>query len=493
MSLHNNQLNLIPWPKNIEIGDGCINLPATLKISVNKETCTIGETLADDLKYCGYNVVLTDTKDANIQLKLVEDESLGDEGYQLTVNNEIEITANSSNGIFWGTRTVLQLLSEGPGSDMPELQIRDMPEYEFRGLEMDVARALHSIDFHKKMIKTLANLKMNYYHLHLSDCGDYMAPSENYHLLNKPNYHYTKQELIELVELANHYHITIIPEIDVPGHANRLCEVIPELACNGVEVDPKAGCGRRVCAGSEKTYEILDKLIGETAEIFPGKYFHIGADEVEDSSGWNNCPDCEAKITEESLGDNEGLFHYFINRVNKIVRKHGKTAIIWEGFIPGRYPEVDRDIIVDMFANKISPKDYLAAGYEILNASCYPIYVVRTWASPVDVIAKWNGQLFGRWFPPKSPEEEMVKVESKDQMKGVCICVWESSEESLAPMLLNVGQVPEGYVPAAEPRLPATAERAWTGSITTAEDLLSRLDHGKSKYQNHYLDCASTE
>ena len=468
------KLRLVPWPKKITVGDKTATMPAKLVIRVAGDDIAAAEkvanTFAADLAELKFEATVTkDSKNINAQivLKIAKNPSLASEGYILETGKNIAIIAATKQGLFWGTRTALQLLSKGPGDSVPALRIADEPEYGYRAFMVDVAREFHSIDFHKRMVKTLSSYKMNFYHIHFSDDQSYTLPSTAFPALPTPGRTYTKEQLTEMVKLGEEYNVTIIPEIEMPGHASRLCEAVPELVCKGKQR------GGMICPGPERSYEILEALISEAMDIFPGPYFHMGADEVY-LPAWDGCPDCEARLVKEGLKDKEALYNYFINRMNRFVQSKGRRTIVWEGFKVDVEPIVDKNVLVEEFEISTTPPgDLIKAGYDIINASWSPLYVLKSFATSPEGIAEWNALYFGKGRPPR-PLDKMLKIEPTKHLKGVSMCSWETEEAGEEALLLGTGRGMDGYAKPG-PRLPAAAERMWTGDKTTAEDLLKRI------------------
>ena len=457
---------LVPWPQKVTMRGGSLAAPKSLCIVVagGSTTRRVAETLVDDLRELGFAPTLTG-KSPKIILGLSADKTLGVEGYRLEVDKDIRITAATDTGLFWGTRTLLQLLAKGPGKPIPHLSIADKPLIPLRIVMIDVARQFHSIGFHRRMVKRLASYKLNAYHIHFSDDQSYTLPSEKYPTLAKPGRNYTKDELKDLVKLAGRYHVTIIPEVDMPGHSEALSRAVPEVACREI-------AGQPICPSSNRSFEILRNLITEVTDIFPGPYFHIGADEVNFRS-WEECPDCRARKISESLNDNDSLYNWFINRVNGYVRSKGRTTIVWDGFKTTTRPAVDKNVLVDEWdIGCVMPGDLLAAGYDLINASAAPLYVVRTWSSTPQNVAEWDVWHFGLVNQP--PPYLAPEMTPSKRLRGVCSCSWENSEEVEGAVLFGIGPSAPTYVDPA-PRVPPMAERAWTGSATTAVDLLERV------------------
>jgi hexosaminidase len=462
--VQDNRPCLVPWPQKIAIEAGSFTPAKSILIKTagkSRAAQKVAETLASDLSEVGFTPALTGKSAARVILVLSADPALGDQGYRLEVDKDIHVTAATETGLFWGTRTVLQLLAKGPGQPVTHLSIFDKPLLPLRGVMVDVARQFHSIEFHRQFVKRLASYKLNFYHIHFSDDQSYALPSDKYPNLPTPGRHYTKDELRSLVKLAAQYHVTIIPEIDMPGHTSAISKGIPDIVCRGKDpIGP--------CAGSNRSFNIFKDLISETMSLFPGPYFHIGADEV-DFNMWNNCPDCRARKIGEGLKSNEELYNWFINRMNRFVRSKGRRTIVWTGFKPTMQPFIDKNVLVDQWENGYaSPLELLRSGYDLLNSTDDPLYWVRTSASEPERIAEWDVWHFGRaraGTPIMAPSKKLL---------GVGFCSWENTEQSQEAGLFGTGKHVDGYAPAA-PRIPIMAERGWTGNSTTAADLLERV------------------
>jgi hexosaminidase len=458
---------LVPWPRKMAIQAGVFTPSKSLSIGIvgeNGAAQRVAETSADDLREIGFSPTLTD-KSPDISLRLSAEKALGAEGYRLRVDKTIQISAATEAGLFHGTRTVLQLLAKGPGQPVQRLTIFDKPLLPMRGAMVDVARQFHSIGFHRQLVKRLASYKLNTYHIHFSDDQSYTLPSEKYPNLPTPGRHYTKEELMDLVKLAARYHVMIIPEIDMPGHTSAIVRGIPDVVCRNEGAGP--------CAGSDRSFNIFRDLISETMSIFPAPYFHIGGDEV-DLGMWSNCPDCTARKVSESLKNNEELYNWFINRMNRYVRSQGRRAIVWTGFKLKTVPRIDKNVLVDHWqGNDADPRQLVSAGYDLINSSNIPLYVVREgWFSTPQAIAGWNV-----WqFEPVNPNDpsDIPTIAPSKKLLGVSFSSWENAEESQESICFGAGKQVPGYAPPA-PRVQIMAERGWTGDTTSAEDLLMRV------------------
>jgi hexosaminidase len=469
-------LELVPYPQKVEIQAGEFVPQKDLLLSYEKGQSAIepiAKTCVLDLAAIGFSASSKTTANqaGSIKLILKDDKSLGNEGYRLTVDKNISISAASADGLFLGTRTLLQLLHDGPQKAIPYLSITDQPEFPYRGLMIDNARKFHSIDFHIKMVKRMAALKLNRYQIHFSDHQSYTLPSKAFPNLPTKDRHYTRAQIKELVQTAQQYHVQLVPEIDVPGHAKALTLGINSLSCS------KQVSGK-LCIGNEKTYQTLETLFSEVMEMIPGDYWHLGADEVHYHT--IKCEDCASRIKSEKLETGTQLYNYFINRMYKIVQSKGRKMLVWEGFDPTLSPVIDKEIIVCPFDVKHKghmPSDYFKAGYKVLNTSWSPLYVAdNIYMTPPEIIALWSPYMFGAGRSPQpfaywkkfNPDEYQGKI------LGGQMCSWDIEEKAEEGLLLGTGPgFPEYGRPG--PRLQIMAERVWTGSKTTAKDLLERV------------------
>ena len=486
MALHGSQLlakpeelrlPLVPYPQKLEIQAGAFTPGKQLVFTHDKGLSELAETCGRDLALIGFTTSHSkgDPKKGTsiIKLSIQEDQELGKEGYRLKIDSGVSITAATSEGLFWGTRTLLQLLHGGPGKAVRQLSIVDQPEFEYRGLMIDNARSFHTIDFHIKTIKRMASFKLNRYQIHFSDHESYTLPSASFPGLPTEGRHHTAEEIARLMEVSRRYHVMVVPEIDVPGHARALIKGIPSLGCGGG--------GGKLCIGKEETYQALEKLYSEVMEMMPGAYWHLGADEVHYSG--TKCTDCVARMKKEKLENGTQLFHYFINRMHGVIKSKNRQMLVWEGFSPTLEPAIHKDIIVCPFDIKFRgkmPADYFKAGYKVLNTSWTPLYVAdKLYMTTPEIIARWSPYMFGAGRSPQpfaywkkfDPEKYRGKV------LGGQVCSWATEEKAEDGLLFGAGPgFPEYGRPA--PRVQIVAERVWTGSTTTVKDLLERVGEG---------------
>ena len=332
--------NLIPMPTSVFKSEGnFIISPNTIIFSQkdNGEIALIANLLSTSLReVSGYEVPVVESSDhgqGNIYLSLNTDESLGEEGYELSITTDgVRIKSNYPAGLFYGVQTFRQLLpieSSGtlrPAQDnaisLPALSIRDVPRFDWRGAMLDVARHFFSVEVVKRYIDLISHYKINRLHLHLSDDQGWRIEIKSWPRLTEVGGstqvgggnggYYTQEQFKEIVDYARSRYVTIVPEIDTPGHTNAALASYAEL--NSSEEAPALYTETQVgfstlWINSEITYKFLDDVIREIAALTPTPYIHIGGD--------------EARSTPEEQ------YKYFIKRMQEIVVSHGKLAIGW--------------------------------------------------------------------------------------------------------------------------------------------------------------------
>ena len=324
---------LIPKPASILKSEGNFIFSADTKFFLqngNREVTSIGELLSAQLQQgSGYEIPIVEENDEQnrdrIHFSLNEDTSLGEEGYELSITTDgIKLSANRPAGLFYAAQTLRQILPATPSTTirLPVASIRDMPRFEWRGAMLDVARHFFGVEDVKRFIDLISHYKINRLHLHLSDDQGWRIEVKSWPRLTAVGGstqvgggrggYYTQEQYKEIVEYARSRYITIVPEIDTPGHTNAALASYAEL--NSSEEAPELYTDTRVgfsslWINSEITYKFLDDVIRELAALTPTPYIHIGGD--------------EARSTPEEE------YKYFIKRIQEIVASHGKTAVGW--------------------------------------------------------------------------------------------------------------------------------------------------------------------
>ena len=361
--------NVVPLPKSVVMAKGLpFNLTNATTIvyeGTNPEMKRNARFLSEYIQQAsGIKTTVLDKRDkkAAAIVLTIDPKVTGAEAYRLSVNNkQVTIAASTPAGVFYGIETLrksLPVQTTGEAITLPAVTVADAPRFGYRGMMLDCARHFFPLSFVKKFIDILAMHNMNVFHWHLTeDQGWRLEIKSHPELTAKSSMRsgtvighnatvddsiphggfYTQQEEREIVEYARQRHITVIPEIDMPGHMLAALAAYPELGCTGgpYEVGHRWGVYKDVlCLGKESTYKFVQDVIDEVVEIFPAKYFHIGGDESP-TVMWEKCPKCLQKAKDENT-DIKHLQQYFTNRVEKYLNGKGKSIIGWDEILEGK-------------------------------------------------------------------------------------------------------------------------------------------------------------
>ena len=291
-----------------------------------------------------------------IDPRRVEDE----EGYTLEVTpRRISVEARSEAGAFYALQTLLQLAGKQTDGSwrIPCCRVEDAPRFPYRGIMLDVSRNFQSKEFVLKQLDAMAHFKFNRLHFHLTDGAgwrleikryprltefaawrpyrtwlDWWSADRHYCEASDPQAHggfYTQEDIREIVEHARRLHITVIPEIEMPGHSEEVLAAYPELSCAG-----KPYVDSEFCPGNEQTFEFLEGVLTEVMELFPSEYIHIGGDEA-GKGAWKSCPKCQARMKAEGIADVDGLQSYLVHRIERFLNDHGRRLLGWDEILDG--------------------------------------------------------------------------------------------------------------------------------------------------------------
>jgi hexosaminidase len=276
--------------------------------------------------------------------------------------NGISLDGTSPEGLFYAMQSLIQLLPPVAGTvlHIPTVAITDKPRFAYRGMHLDVARHIFPVDFIKRYIDFIALHKMNYFHIHLTDDQGWRLESKKYPQLNtigswrdgtiiglypgtgfdstRYGGYYTISQMKEIVQYAADRYITVVPEIDIPGHSMAILAAFPQFSTRP-DIPQKTATTwgifnkeNNVLAPSEGVFTFLEDVFTELMDVFPSEYIHIGADECA-HKWWHDSPDVQAFIRTHNLADEKGLQHYFVQRVSDIITRHGRTAVGWDEVI----------------------------------------------------------------------------------------------------------------------------------------------------------------
>lgn len=384
-SFAQNKINVVPYPNDVIMGKGYFELSSETNIVYGTGTEKLVKYFTEQLK----NLTGLSLKSQlhnnqhkfynknSIQFFLKEDKSFT-EGYSLSISkSEIKLYAKESKLLFNGIQTLLQLLpikKSGKVLAIPQLIINDSARFSYRGMHLDVSRHFFSVSYIKKYLDYLAYYKFNTFHWHLTDDQGWRIEIKKYPLLTKVGGYrngtiigrypgkgndsihyggyYTQEQIKEIVQYAAARYITVIPEIEMPGHASAAIAAYPKLSCFpnedtqidsttawagttvGKQVQQTWGVFNDVFAPTDFTFNFIENVLDEVMSLFPSTYIHIGGDECP-KDNWKRSPFCQQLINANNLKDEHGLQSYFIQRIEKYVNNKGKKIIGWDEILEG--------------------------------------------------------------------------------------------------------------------------------------------------------------
>ena len=365
--------NIIPQPENISLLKGQFKLNKGTKIVTNLTGRDFkvlnqytSEVLKHPLAYAKnpskqgvFRLICKGTAQQAAQAM----DSVRLQGYELEVTPKgITIQALTPTGLFYGLQTVRQLDKDG---QIACVKVKDAPRFAYRGLMIDCSRHFWSKDEIKKQLDAMAYFKLDRFHWHLTDGGGWRIEVKQYPLLTEEtayrtesdwtkwwnrknrqyspdprrlvcwkgmNIHggyYTQDDIKEIVDYAAARHITIIPEIEMPGHSDEVVYAYPELSCTG-----KPYTQSDLCVGKEQTYTFMENVLKEVMQLFPSKYIHIGGDEAERRT-WKTCPDCQRVMKDYHLKDVAELQSHFTHRIERFLNDNGRKLLGWDEIMEG--------------------------------------------------------------------------------------------------------------------------------------------------------------
>ncbi len=358
LSQTNNPVSIIPKPARIVNVKGSLLLKEDVKIFFSEgieDEQVLLSYLSDQInQLTGVQIPKKISRKLpasnKIIFKKVNDTSWGEEEYSLIVDvTGVLIEAKSGKGFFYGIQSLLQLIPLSGAPELPFVKILYEPRYQYRGMHLDFCRHFFSVDFIKKYIDLMAMYKMNTFHWHLTEDQGWRIEIKKYPKLteigawriekdgSRYGGFYTQDQIKEIVKYASERFITVIPEIELPGHSVAALSAYPHLACKEklFNVENEWGVFDDVyCAGKETTFEFLQNVLLEVIDLFPSKYIHIGGDECP-KSNWAACPLCQKRIKEEGLKDEHELQSYFIQRIEKFLISKNRKIIGWDEILEG--------------------------------------------------------------------------------------------------------------------------------------------------------------
>lgn len=470
------EVQIIPQPQSSELSSGTYGLPRQAVFSTNLPE----EDKKEFTEYLQASPFALQPEAEGTQKSVVsftiiapvsDQESM--ESYQLSVTGKgISVVAPSAAGLFYGFQSLLQLAEqEADGTfSFPLIEIKDSPRFSYRGLHLDVSRHFRTKEFLKKQLDAMARYKLNRFHWHLTDGAGWRLEIKRYPELTEqaayrpyPNWkawwkggrkyctkdapgadggYYTQEDAREIVEYARQRHITVIPEIEMPGHSEEVLAVFPHLSCSG-----KPYVNSEVCIGNEDTFTFLQNVLLEVMEIFPSEYIHIGGDEANMDS-WRKCPLCQKRMKQEGLADVKELQSYLIHRMEKFLNEHGRQLLGWDEILEGGL--APRATVMSWRGEEGGIKA-AKAGHDVIMTPGGFCYLDSYQDAPTTQPEAIGGYLTLEKVYSYDPIPEVLTKEGADYIQGVQANVWAEYITTAEHMEYMV-----------YPRLLALAEVAWT-------------------------------
>ncbi|MEQ9404575.1 MAG: family 20 glycosylhydrolase [Cyclobacteriaceae bacterium] len=462
-------LSIIPAPVSLSAGSGFLEISEGASFEIVDAVVSPDLVKSSFEKFHSFR--FSESGEALVKFEL--DSSIGrsNSSYQISVaETGIRIKGSSETGVFYGLQTLLQSAQKMNGNlYVPYLEIIDQPEFPHRGLLLDCSRHFFSVETVKKYIDLLAYYKMNVLHWHLTEDQGWRIEIDKYPKLTEVSAwrtekdgsiyggFYTKEEIRGVVAYAKERFITVIPEIELPGHSQAALAAYPEISCigEGVEVANDWGVFREIyCAGNEQTFTFLEDVLTEVMELFPSEYIHIGGDEAP-KFRWEHCDKCRARIKAEGLQDEHELQSWFIKRIEQFLNENGRKLIGWDEIMEGG---LSPNATIQSWRGMDYGKEAATEGHQVIfspTSHCYLDYDLK--AIDLQRVYSFNP------IPDDLPDEFRKNV------LGVEVNMWSEhvpNEEVLDSKVF--------------PRMLALAEVAWTWDPDrNFEEFFSRV-------QNHY-------
>lgn len=438
-------------------------------------------------------------------MRLVLDKKVkGDEAYTIVVDKKgITIAGSTPRGVFYGVQTLRKSLPVGNATRilMPAVEIKDCPRFGHRGMMLDCSRHFFPLSFVKRYIDLLALHNMNVFHWHLSDDQGWRIEIKKYPLLTTIGSKrtgtvigfntmlddsiayggfYTQDEAREIVEYARQRYITVVPEIDMPGHMVAALTAYPDLGCTGgpYQVGHRWGIYNDVlCLGNEKVYEFCEEVLDEIMQIFPSKLIHIGGDESP-TVRWTNCPKCQKVATEHNLKP-ETIQGYFTSRIEKFVNSRGRSIIGWDEILAGN---IDQSATIMSWRNTEYGRKAAEAGHDVIMSPTSHCYFDYNQADEKN--AKYEPTLCGGYLPVEKvysfePYAEGISDEAKKHILGVQANLW-----------TEYIQYPNQAEYQVLPRMAALCEVQWTAGKKDYKAFVERLTRLLNLYDAYNLNYA---
>jgi hexosaminidase len=504
-SLYAGSINVVPVPMQVTEGTGVFTIQSGTRIFIDETngTTEMADLFAEKIRLStGLNL---ETKSYNaafpvnnsiVFTTLGADVSLGKEGYSIDISKtQVFIKATSASGFFYGLQTLFQLLPpdiedqksvQKSAYSVPVVSIKDMPRFGYRGLHLDVGRHMFPVEFIKKYIDLMAMYKMNTFHWHLTEDQGWRIEIKKYPKLTQIGSiregtqigksdeidsipysgFYTQDQARDIVAYAASKYITVIPEIEMPGHSVAALTAYPALACTSgpFEVRTLWGVADDICcAGNDSVFLFFQDVLTEIMDIFPSTYIHIGGDEAP-KVRWKSCMKCQARIKTEGLKNEAELQSYFIKRIEKFIVSKNRRLIGWDEILEGGLaPEAT----VMAWRGIQAAIDAATQGHDAIMTPVDYCYFDYYQGDPATEPEAFGGHLTLKTVYSYNPVPPVLTPEQAKHIIGVQGNVW-----------TEYIRTPEAVEYKAFPRAIALAEVAWSQQNRRDwDDFINRMDN----------------
>lgn len=438
-------------------------------------------------------------------IRLVLDKKVsGEEAYTIMVDKKgVTIAGSTPKGVFYGVQTLRKSLPVGAATvvRLPSVKISDSPRFVHRGMMLDCSRHFFPLEFVKRYIDLIAMHNMNVFHWHLSDDQGWRIEIKKYPELTIKGSrrsgtvigyntalddsipyggYYTQEQAREIVEYARQRYVTVIPEIDMPGHMLAALATYPELGCTGgpYEVGHRWGIYKDVlCVGNDKIYDFCEGVLDEIMQIFPSKLIHIGGDETP-TEVWEKCPKCIKRAEDNNMTVKQ-VQSYFTSRIEKYVNSRGRRIIGWDEILGG---DISQSAVIQSWRDTKHGRIAAEAGHDVIMSPTSHCYFDYSQADEKN--SKYEPTLCGGYIPVEKvyafePCDENLSESSRPHILGVQANIW-------AEYLLYPNQVEYQALP----RMAALAEVQWTSGKKDYQAFLKRLNRLVNFYDLYKLTYA---
>lgn len=500
--------SIIPEPVEIKPAEGKFTIDRSTRIIAGKELTATARFFTDYVnKHLGYPLITDKKEKGGNEIVLVNlNNAHANGGYTLEVNPEkIIIKGNDQSGVFYGIQTLIQLLPTRAGvlPSIPAVAITDYPRFGYRGMHLDVVRHYFPVEYIKKYLDYMALHKLNYFHWHLTDDQAWRIEMKSHPKLTSfgsnregeifglyPGVYkdlpyggyYTQEEAREIVAYAAERFITVIPEIDIPGHNMAVLATYPHFSTTPDE--PKKAAltwgiynkFNNVLAPKPEVFAFLKDVFSELSDIFPGPYIHVGGDECA-KRWWQESEQAQEFMKEKGLKDEKALQSYFIHYVQDVVSAKGKTVIGWDEILEGG---IDRNCVIMNWRRTNHGINAAKKQYNVIMTPSAYFYFNKIQSRNQSEIGPGSVLPLKKVYDFNIPEE--LNEEESAYIMGIQGCLWTEYTSTTWKVEFNLF-----------PRLSALAENAWSQKkdwdnfVRKMPDQFDRYDLWGARYSESFF------